>query len=181
MPVFVRFALQFGEFLKLRVEFRKRHDHRPARDRLAEKIINLRRPFHGLTGLIKLLVGFQHDLEFRQNVALHRNGLFLRVFAENRPKLIRAFVDLARQLKIGGADTEFVRLDGLFEDFIPFGILDFQRHRLLARRKQIGLFEGETANAHDLTRLIERLVSGEQNLIHVLDRDGLANHVFSVV
>ena len=181
MSVFVRFALQFGEFLKTRVEFRKRDKHRPARDRLAEKVINLRRPFHGLTGLIKLLVRLKNDLEFRQDVTLHRDGLFLRVFAEDRPNFIRAFVDLARQLKIGGADAEFVRLDGLFEDFIPFGIFDFQRHLLLARRKQIGLFEGEAANAHDLTRLIKRLVGRQQNLKHVFDRDGLANHVFGVV
>ena len=141
----------------------------------------MHRPFERLAGLIKFLVRVQHDVEFRQDVALHRDRLFLRILAEQRPDFVRAFVDFAGKLEIGGTDAEFIRFDRFFENFVPFGILDFERHLGVSGGEQIGFFQREAAEMNDLSGLIKRLVGGEQNADGVLDDDGLLNNLFRVV
>ena len=93
VAVFIGFPFHFGEFFELRVEFGERHGHFSARHRLAEKVIHLQVAFQGLAGLIIGFIGFQHQIEFRQDIAFDRDGFFRHIRADQRPDFVNALIE----------------------------------------------------------------------------------------
>ena len=80
-------------------------------------------------------------------------------------------------MKIGGADPEFVRRPLLFEHLVPFGVFDFEQHRLFADRQQIRFAQREIADMNDLAGLVKRLIGGQEHFIDLFDLHRLPDHV----
>ena len=137
--------------------------------RLAEEIVALKVRFDLFFRQVVLLVGRHVGLEFGQDVRLDRDGLVGRVVAEDGPDVVVAGVDLVGELEVSGGDAEIRRFQGLLEDLVALAVLDFKGEVGPGRRLEVERPQRQRPQVHELSRLVERLVTDEQHLGRRLD------------
>jgi hypothetical protein len=140
------------------------HADAAALDRAAEEVVRVHGAAHRLARAVERLQALDLDLELRQHVPLHRDGL-LRDGGLTPPHSdpVLALVDLVGEREVRRDDAVPRARRAAAEHTVAAAVLDLDREGLVDDRVQVGGAQGQRADVDDLSGLVERLVGRHED------------------